>query len=501
MLAASGFTGCQKDVNTVNKGTDGELKLTIKSSPAETADTRTILEGDRETGFNTAWNLETDKLGVYSYNPDVTSEELTMNSQFDITNINGDGVATFVGNIRHDAVDRTYDLYAYYPRNAANNYSNSTYTSVAGVISDIQTMPANGTFDHASDYMVALPGQQVIVTGGETLTALLDNFQFRYLVGFMHLSVPQITADGIASTDVVENVKISAEAMDSNPVLSGDFTLDLTNGEMSFTTTYNEVTVVCPEGVTLGNLNAWAVVNPFSLTDEIEELTFLITTATHTIEKTVTVGDLTGGNTFSIAAGGIKTFHMTVDNNCTIQPRSPGGVLPGDILYEETWGTYGFSGSQYGAAGALSGYDYSGTTIYSGDPTTTIAYSTTNTTGNFINDGTGAGAKVSGSNFFMQGNPTSSMTIKGIELHGATTVILKYASSNANIRTFYSVGTDEPTTSSTAIQSANSNSSGVSALNSFQFTVPAGTEVINILMNKTNTTNCRLDNIILEVVE
>ncbi len=310
MLVALGLTGCQKDVNPNNDSTVKTQKLTIISSVAE-VETRTTMEGDKAAGFNTAWHVG-DKLGVYSYHAEAAPAALTNNAEFGIASVS-DGAASFTGDINYDSADRTYDIYAYYPRSAANG-SASAHTSVAATIANAQVMSANGTHDSANDYMVALPGQQVAVTGGQIHAATLDQLQFRYLVGFMNLSVREITADGIASTDVVKSVKITAEAAGGNPVIAGDFNLDLTDGAMAFTTPYNEVTVSCPEGVTLANLDAWAVVNPFTLT-AADNLTFLITTDTHTIAKEL---PLTGE--LNIASGSIKTFSMGIDNTCTITP-------------------------------------------------------------------------------------------------------------------------------------------------------------------------------------
>lgn len=309
MLAALSFTGCRNEaVEAVTPVTENEVierPLTIIASGAQT-ETRTIMEGDKEVGFNTAWTQATDKLGVYSYNADASSTELTMNANFAITSII-DGVATFEGDIRFPAEgDMEYDLYAYYPRNAANYYENSTYDNVTTHISEHQTMHANGTHDATNDIMVALPGQKVTIANGQIDKTTLDNFQFRYLVGFMNLSIAdEITAEGITADDVVRSVKITA---DGTPTIAGAFALNLANGEMVSNTPSNEITLTVHTGVTLGELDAWVVVNPFAT----EKLTFLITTETHTIEKSATVEG------FSIPAGGIKTFEMAVDANCTI---------------------------------------------------------------------------------------------------------------------------------------------------------------------------------------
>jgi hypothetical protein len=204
-------------------------------------------------------------------------------------------------------------------------------------------MPENGTYDPAGDYMVALPGQTVAVSGGTILTASVDDFQFRYLTGFINLAVADITAAGITSGDIVESVKISAGGA-STPVLSGAFSLNLTDGAMTFSSESNEVTVTCPAGLTLGGLDLWAVVNPFALTDAADEITFIVETATHTIEKSIAVAQL-GGN-FAIAAGGIKTFGMTIDDSCTITEKPLDQGTDGNISWVlSANGTLTFSGT------------------------------------------------------------------------------------------------------------------------------------------------------------
>lgn len=316
MFGTLSLTGCQKDTSV--SGEPRSQKLTLISSVAET-ETRTVMEGDKAAGFNTAWSQNADKLGVYTYNADAAPGTLTQNVEFGIVSVN-EGAATFEGAVNYDTTDRTYDLYAYYPRSSAGG----AHTAVAAYIAGIQTMPANGTHDPANDYMVALPGQLVEVKGGELMSATLDKLQFRYLVGFMNLSVPAVTATDITSADEVESIKITA----GGAALSGDFTLDLTDGNMTFATTSNEVTVTLPAGVTLGNLNAWAVVNPFTLTQS-DNLIFEITTATHIIAKQV---PLTDG--FVMGAGVVKTFGMTIDDSCTITTRGSGGPK---VIFSETF--------------------------------------------------------------------------------------------------------------------------------------------------------------------
>ncbi len=346
-MGALSLTGCRNEAGINNNGEVKSQTLTI-SAPATKAvavDTRTVMEGDKTTGFNTAWTMASDKLGVYAYHPEVYGLSATVNSEFSITSVE-EGVATFEGRIYTDNVDRTYDVYAYYPRISANN--NSPYTSVPASIRSTQIMPANGTYDPANDYMVALPGKQVVVTGGEAITADIADFQFKYIVGFMNLTIENITADGIAATDVVKSVQITAEGANGNPVIAGDFNLDLTNGNMTFTSESNTLTVNCAVGTTLGDLDMWAIVNPFTLTGA-DKLTFLITTETHTIEKSITATQM--GGSFAIAAGTVKTFGMTIDNACTITAL----VVDDGIVFKETFddclgANYPASGNTYGGS-------------------------------------------------------------------------------------------------------------------------------------------------------
>lgn len=341
MLAVSALTGCQRE----EKPAVGELRsqtLTIVSSPAQT---RTIMEGDKVAGFNTAWTPESDMLGVYSHNPDVPSYMYTTNTEFRITSVNN-GSATFQGEIKYDTVDREYDLYAYYPRYAGLGYSGQ-YNLVTLPLYSTQTMPAAGTYDPACDYMVSLPGPRVSVEAGKINVSVIDDFEFRYLVGFMNLTISDILEDSdVSPTDIVKSVQISAKYADGNPliiggspILTGTFQLDLSTGEQNFTSMSYSVNVNCPAETTLADLDMWAVVNPFTLDDPDDTLTFTITTETHYIEKTVTVAELTGGNEFAIGAGGIKTFDMAVDENCNI--RSKGldlGLMSGISLFQHTEG-------------------------------------------------------------------------------------------------------------------------------------------------------------------
>ncbi|MDR2890598.1 MAG: hypothetical protein LBV18_03205 [Alistipes sp.] len=320
-FAAFGLAGCQTETDHGDNA--GELRTQTISIPSRMAApaTRTTMEGDKASGFGTEW-IDADKLGVYSYNSEVVSSyALTRNANFGITSIEG-GAATFRGEITWDGFYRTWELYAYYPR-VAFSYDATMATSYKAVpltISKTQTMPANGTHDPGNDYMVAMPGTRLVIDAGNAYDSyrVLDEFTFRYLVGFVNLSVGDITAAGVSADEAVTGVKIVGES-DSGPApqLSGNFNLDLTDGAMEFTTTSNEVSVSLPAGLTLGELDAWMVVNPFAA----DRLTFSITTENRTISKTIDAEALRGR--FDIAAGEIKTFNMAIDEECAIEEARP----------------------------------------------------------------------------------------------------------------------------------------------------------------------------------
>ncbi len=318
MLGALGLAGCQSEtVNGISEVKEQKLSITAQSAMASAdGSTRTILEGDKASGFHTLWE-QTDKLGVYTYNPDAASSSLTRNAEFGITSITN-GVATFEGSISYDTAARTYDLYAYYPRSASNN---GAYNAVNVALAPTQTMPANGTHDPANDFMVSLP-RQIEVAGGEVLNASIDDFEFRYMVGFMNLTIDEITNAAVSSTDIVESVTISARSSKNLTQLTGEeFRLNLTDGSWVCMSGWNHVKVNLPAGVTLGELDAWGLVSPFAA----EELTFLIATETYTIEKKATAEQLRGD--FTIEAGQIKTFNMDIDDDCTITQTGVAGNI------------------------------------------------------------------------------------------------------------------------------------------------------------------------------
>ncbi|MDR2890238.1 MAG: fimbrillin family protein [Alistipes sp.] len=316
-LAALGFAGCQNEPAKAPDTEPRAIPVTISASVTDGGETRTIIEGDRQTGFTSAWTLG-DKIGFYAFNQAVQYDYRTVNAEFSITSIE-DGIGTFDGEIIHDGAARTFDLYAYTPRKADINVM-ANHTSVEFLsIETTQTMRENDMHDDSSDLMVALPGQQIsVLSSGEIISDDLEDLQFRYVVGFMNLTVGDITADGVSADEEVVSVKITGRDAETAPALAANFNLDLTNGDMkSMFGKSDNVTVWLPEGVTLGELSAWACVIPF----EADELDFVVTTAANVIRRTATTEQF--GGKFSIAAGNVKTFELNVDENCTVEANKP----------------------------------------------------------------------------------------------------------------------------------------------------------------------------------
>lgn len=357
LFAASIFaSGCSKDETVPDASASDPQLINISLSADADAGTRTIIEGNKTAGFTAAWHTG-DKLGLYTHYDNIYYDDRTDNAEFVIASIDGK-TATFDGKIVHDGTKRTYEIYAYTPRNP--NVESGNHTSVEYLtVQAKQTMTANDSHDHNNDFMVALPGQKITVSENGTITATeLADMKFRYIVGFINLSIKSIEVDGVSADEAVESIVIKASGgpEDTVPAIAGNFNLDLTTGEKKFPFGLsNEIRVWLPdtestEAVTLGELCAWACVMPF----EAEELTFQIVTEKNRIEKKVTTATL--GNSFSIGEGDIKTFNMTIDDQCTIEENKPVNL----ILANSGVIQKGYYGDLYNVSLTFRSYDPSG---------------------------------------------------------------------------------------------------------------------------------------------
>ena len=274
--------GCSKE-NIAPVQSSNEVLLT---SYAGQPQTKTAISGNKTEGFTANWTAD-DAIGVYTAG--------TENAEHTIT-VLPDGTAKFTGKVAASEKEQT--LYAYYP------YTSSATGNLAAVtlnLPSVQTM-TGASYDASAAIMVGKP--QTATVNGET--SEIGNWQFAHLGSYISISVADITAETVSKDEIVSSVSIKSESK----TLSGDFTLNLENGQVAFSKTSDEVNVTVPEGTTLGNLAAWAVTAPFALADE--SLTITIVTNRNTISKTVKL-------TKEFKAGNVYTLGINIDENCAVK--------------------------------------------------------------------------------------------------------------------------------------------------------------------------------------
>lgn len=272
--------GCSKE-NIAPVQSSNEVLLT---SYAGQPQTKTTIAGNKIDGFTANWAAD-DAIGVYT-------TAGTANAKHTIT-VLSDGTAKFTGKVAASENEQT--LYAYYP------YTSSATSNLAAALLNlpsVQTM-TGASYDASAAIMVGKP--QAATVNGET--SEIGNWQLAHLGSYISISVADITAETVSTDELVSTVSIKSESK----TLSGDFTLNLKNGQVAFSKTLDEVTVSVPDGTTLGNLEAWAVTFPFALADEA--LTITIVTNKNTIKKAVNL-------TKDFKAGNVYTLGIKIDENC-----------------------------------------------------------------------------------------------------------------------------------------------------------------------------------------
>lgn len=273
--------GCSKE-NIAPVQSSNEVLLT---SYAGQPQTKTAISGNKTDGFTANWTAD-DAIGVYT-------TAGTANAEHTIT-VLSDGTAKFKGMVAASK-EKEQTLYAYYP------YTSSATGNLAAVtlnLPSVQTM-TGASYDASAAIMVSKP--QTATVNGKT--SEIGNWQFAHLGSYISISVADITAETVSADELVSTVSIKSEGK----TLSGDFTLNLENGQVAFSKTSDEVSLTVPKGTTLGNLAAWAVTAPFALTEE--SLTITIVTNRNTISKTVKL-------TKEFKAGNVYTLGIKIDENC-----------------------------------------------------------------------------------------------------------------------------------------------------------------------------------------
>lgn len=275
--------GCAKE-NIAPVQTSNEVILT---SYAGQPRTKTTISGNKTDGFTANW-AETDAIGVYT-------TAGTANAKHTITLLS-DGTAKFTGKVT--ASENGQTLYAYYPYT-----SGATSNPAAALLNlpTVQTM-AGVSYDASAAIMVGKP--QTATIEGDSKE--IGNWQFAHLNSYIQISTTGITAEGISAEERVSKVTLKA----AGKKLAGDFTLNLEDGQTTFTKASAEVSVDVPDGTTLGNLAAWVVTAPFSLANE--ELLIKIETKDHIIAKSVAL-------TKEFKAGNVYTLGVNVESYLTIE--------------------------------------------------------------------------------------------------------------------------------------------------------------------------------------
>ena len=299
-LIMLGIAGCTKDA--INDHTDDIEEFTLISYAAA-PDTRMVINGDKQSGFATAWEAD-DKIGVYAM-PESTEGidniYFTCNKAHSAKVTNG--MATFTGLIR-STNNADYNLFAYYPYTPGSGVDEPYQSAVKCSIATTQTMNGN-SFDKSCAYMVAKTGKTINTEKNKSNTETV-NWQFRHTVTFINLTTKSISATSISGDEVVKSVAIEA----AGKTLGGNFLFNLENGTMTFTEPQSAITTIVPNNTKLSDLSAWLVANPFELT-VADDFIVTITTNLHKITKTVHLAK-------SFDAANVYTLNLAIDNQCAV---------------------------------------------------------------------------------------------------------------------------------------------------------------------------------------
>ena len=275
--------GCAKE-NIAPEQASGEVLLT--SYAAGQPLTRTAVTGDRTSGFTANWTA-TDAIGVYT-------TKGTENNRHSITLLD-DGTAKFTGKVVASSGKQKIFAYSPYAADAGDNHK-----AVKMNIPSEQTMEG-ASYDASAAIMVGKPQVAVLKESCE-----IGDWQFAHLNSYILFTVDKLTAPGVSEDEKVSSIEFRA----SGKSLTGGISIDMDFQEMKFTAPEDYVKVNVPEGQTLKNLSAWAVVAPFSLNDE--ELTVLLNTKTYCISKKVRL-------TQNFIAGNVYTINLSIDKDCCIR--------------------------------------------------------------------------------------------------------------------------------------------------------------------------------------
>lgn len=283
---------------------------------------KTAMTFDGSSLIGTPYWLSADKLGVYT---EVSNAESTTNAKFVVSSVDGSGKATgFTGTI-NNAGSGDYTFYAYYP------YCNMTPASKNAVKLTVPSVqkPTAGSFDGNADILVAKSRVVAISADQEEVNV---NFQFLRPLAIVQAVV--IGIDDALKNDIVKSVRISVPGH----VLSGDCSLDLTDGTLSGLSGNEFVQAENSDNTRiLDNFNAFLMTMPVEIAAGTEMVVKVITDA-HCLVKNIKVP--AGGINLSESDITTLKFNMA---DCQINPNptAVGGIKLLNIQLDED--AFGFN--------------------------------------------------------------------------------------------------------------------------------------------------------------
>lgn len=212
---------------------------------------------------------------------------------------------------------------------------------------------------------------------------------------------------------------------------------------------------------------------------------------------TVTAEANTGeavNQTLTVSVAGGNSVEVPV----SIAAGNTGGDAPaaGTVLWAETWASYGASSTTFANNKVIGDYDYAGQTLYNPDG---ADYKVTYTAdeNNAVRATTSTGANMVDGHLWFNKSAAGTWTISAIKLYGATSLKLSHAqgTSGSAVEALYSIDGTEWTSLGTQ--------NGPIAEKTYTFTVPAGTESVQIRFAHpaSNAKNTRADSFQLTVGE
>ena len=292
VLCVAGLTSC----NQTDMPSSPLRQLTIEVESDASELSRVNISGNKTDGFTASWQVA-DQIGVCINS---VGKEQISNEPLTATAVDSEGVASFSATISSAWTGRGV-LYSYYPYKAGAQSQDSNV--ILGEVPAEQTMTEDGSFDPSAAYMVGQPVEVVLSKDAKLETST----KFRFLNCFVNLSCKGISVEGVTPDDVVTAVRMRVE----EKCLAGEFLLNLESGASEFCTTASEVVVSVPSGMTLGELSAWLIVNPFELAPT-DQMVIEVETADYIISKCITE------RTINFGMRQVITLNLSIDEDCEI---------------------------------------------------------------------------------------------------------------------------------------------------------------------------------------